>query len=322
MNRADQAPEPSIEELLASIRLIISDADKQGSFQKEPRAAGMPYPAGRHPAGYAQGDVPADEVFDLTDELVFPEEAARLMPAPPQAGMRHPPAPDGLQIAQRRGLALPGPEGAQPTTAGRAGQERPDSAFAPRPEARNNAQAPVAKPMWSRREHPAEAAQHAAAPARPRQEQTSARTPARNWAADIQMPVSDQGPVPLFPASPVRGQPEMASADSARVAGKQAGVEAEPEPTLGNAEGSAAVAALAQRLARSAIGVLEASELENAKQVDFEHLDAGSRAEVTEKFADAIEIVAHTAVKRIRNFRKSWMGNCRRSQRKCSRPLK
>ena len=38
MNRADQAPEPSIEELLASIRLIISDADKQGPFQKEPRA--------------------------------------------------------------------------------------------------------------------------------------------------------------------------------------------------------------------------------------------------------------------------------------------
>ncbi len=38
MNRADQAPEPSIEELLASIRLIISDADKQAPFQKEPRA--------------------------------------------------------------------------------------------------------------------------------------------------------------------------------------------------------------------------------------------------------------------------------------------
>ena len=52
------------------------------------------------------------------------------------------------------------------------------------------------------------------------------------------------------------------------------------------------MAALAQRLARSAIGVLEASELENAKQVDFEHMDAMSRAEVTERFADAIESVA------------------------------
>ena len=52
------------------------------------------------------------------------------------------------------------------------------------------------------------------------------------------------------------------------------------------------MAALAQRLARSAIGVLEASELENAKQVDFEHLDAMSKAEVTERFADAIESVA------------------------------
>ena len=52
------------------------------------------------------------------------------------------------------------------------------------------------------------------------------------------------------------------------------------------------MAVLAQSLARSAIGVLEASELENAKQVDFEHLDARSKAEVTERFADAIESVA------------------------------
>ncbi|HXR35089.1 MAG TPA: DUF2497 domain-containing protein, partial [Candidatus Binataceae bacterium] len=35
--------------------------------------------------------------------------------------------------------------------------------------------------------------------------------------------------------------------------------------------------------------MLEASELESANHVDFEHLEAESKAEVTEKFADAIE---------------------------------
>ena len=58
------------------------------------------------------------------------------------------------------------------------------------------------------------------------------------------------------------------------LANRQAAAQAEPQARPGDAEGPAAVAALAQRLARSAIGVLEASELENAKQVDFEHLDA------------------------------------------------
>ena len=66
-------------------------------------------------------------------------------------------------------------------------------------------------------------------------------------------------------------------------------IEVQATEAQGESEGPAAVAVLAQRLARSAMGVLEASELENATQVDFEHLDAGSKDEVTQKFADAIE---------------------------------
>ena len=110
MNRADQAPEPSIEELLASIRLIISDADKQAPFQKEPRAPGNAGWGG--PGRGAPSEVYADEVFDLTDELVFPEETGRPQPAPPRAGMRGQPGFDGYSgpqahLGARRGAALP-----------------------------------------------------------------------------------------------------------------------------------------------------------------------------------------------------------------------
>ncbi len=102
MNRADQAPEPSIEELLASIRLIISDADKQGPSQKEPRTQ----------AGDLPGELPAGEVFDLTDELLFPEEPARPQLASSQAGTRGQQGLDGYPGQQaypppRRGGASP-----------------------------------------------------------------------------------------------------------------------------------------------------------------------------------------------------------------------
>ena len=295
MNRADQAPEPSIEELLASIRLIISDADKQAPFQKEPRAPGMPAGAGQ--AAGAPNEVDAGEVFDLTDELVFPEETGRPQPAPPRAGMRGQSGFDGYSGLQahlgvRRAPALPAPDGASAMLRARAGQERLDPTAALRPEARKPAQAPVSAPVWSRPELPAGAAQPPIAPERPRQEQLSGRPLARNWAGDVQMPVPDQGPVSLFPSTPGQGQPETPGAGGTGLAKQQAGAQAEPPAAPADAEGPAAVAALAQRLARSAIGVLEASELENAKQVDFEHLDAMSRAEVTERFADAIESVA------------------------------
>ncbi len=107
------------------------------------------------------------------------------------------------------------------------------------------------------------------------------------------MPVSEEGPVSLYPPPSGKGQLETPSTDGEGSANKRAGEEALQAAEQADGGGEpAAVAALAQRLARSAMGVLEASELENAKQVDFEHLDAESKAEVAEKFADAIESVA------------------------------
>jgi cell pole-organizing protein PopZ len=276
MNRADQAPEPSIEELLASIRLIISDADKQGGpFPRESRSLGGP--AGGYPAAGAHGEVFAGEVFDLTDELVFPEENGRPQPGTPPAATRGQP---GLDVYA-----------GQPPHLGPRRGSVPDAAQVLRPEVRNGTPGPGAgsAPVWSRRELPSGAAQAPAAP-RLRQEPPTARPMARNWAGDIQMPVSEHGPVPLFPAPPGYSQPEAPGAEEDGLANTAAEIEVQAAQPQG--DGSAAVAVLAQSIARSAIGVLEARELEDATQVDFEHLDAGSKAEVAEKFAAAIESVA------------------------------
>src|SRR5271165_3349026 len=71
MNRADQAPEPSMEELLASIRSIISDADKKAP------ALGRVNSYARLPGGNSAPDQNAegDEVLDLTDDLVLAGQA-------------------------------------------------------------------------------------------------------------------------------------------------------------------------------------------------------------------------------------------------------
>jgi cell pole-organizing protein PopZ len=276
MNRADQAPEPSIEELLASIRLIISDADKQGGpLPRESRS--LSGPAGGYPASGATGEVSGDEIFDLTDELVFPEEGGRAQPGTPPAAARAQPGLDMMYAGQ-------------PPHLGPRRGSVPDAAQVLRPEVRDGTQGPGAAtaPVWSRRELPP-GAQAPSAP-RLRQEPPTARPMARNWAGDIQMPVSEHGPVPLFPTLPGNSQPEAPAAEADGRADTPAEIEVQAAQPQG--DGSAAVAVLAQSIARSAIGVLEARELEDATQVDFEHLDAGSKAEVAERFAAAIESVA------------------------------
>jgi cell pole-organizing protein PopZ len=105
------------------------------------------------------------------------------------------------------------------------------------------------------------------------------------------MPVSEHGPVPLFPTPPGNSQPEAPVAAGAD-GRANAPAEIEVQAAQPEGDGSASVAVLAQSIARSAIGVLKARELEDATQVDFEHLDAGSKAEVAERFAAAIESVA------------------------------
>jgi uncharacterized protein len=284
MNRADQAPEPSIEELLASIRLIISDADKQDPGQREPRA--LASPVGEGPSLYVPGEVSADEVFDLTDELVPLIEGVR-----PQPGSHQPVTRLQPSFESRRGGQMPPAEanGAQAR-----GMHEPP-AHALRPEQRRPAQqAAASKNAWSRREQPIDAAHSPVAAGAPGQDQIAARSPARNWNGDVQMPVPEQGPVSLFPAPGGKGQPERPGTGGGNAAGNQGGGSAQQQAEAQGGRGEQAeVAALVERLARSAIGVLEASELENATQVDFEQLDAASKAEVAEKFANAIESAAH-----------------------------
>src|SRR5271165_2478303 len=72
MNRTDQAAEPSMEEILASIRSIISDdgrAEAGREMSERPAAAARPQSPVQRP-------LPEDEVLDLTEEFVFPEDQA------------------------------------------------------------------------------------------------------------------------------------------------------------------------------------------------------------------------------------------------------
>ncbi|MGB9028278.1 MAG: DUF2497 domain-containing protein, partial [Rhodomicrobium sp.] len=188
------------------------------------------------------------------------------------------PEPAAQSASRRAAAASPG---LQPSSLG---QTRLGNASAAQPEAPKLASQPPARPIWSGRELRSSAAPPPREAARPREAIASAKPQARNWAGDIQMPVPDQGPVSLF-STQTGKEPQTGEGENS---GDRAfGVAEDPGQNSG-AE-SAAVAVLAQRLARSAIGVLEASELESANQVDFEHLDAESRAEVTEKFADIME---------------------------------
>ncbi len=280
MNRADQAPEPSMEELLASIRLIISDADKKGPPQKEAIYPGNA--AADAPRARAHG-TPSDDVFDLTEELVFPDAQA----APPSLYS----SVERRALTPREVFPGPAPQAASrrpaAVTAGvppSAGQGRPDNPPAVRPDTQKHAFPAAARPIWSGRELPPSPAPSQPAAPRLRDEGTPAKPQARNWPGDIQMPVPDQGPVSLFST---QGGKEPQGEEDENAADRVFGIRAGASQNSG--EETAAVAVLAQRLARSAIGVLEASELESANYVDFEHLDAESKAEITEKFADVIE---------------------------------
>ncbi|MGO9172396.1 MAG: DUF2497 domain-containing protein [Rhodomicrobium sp.] len=292
MNRADQAPEPSMEELLASIRLIISDADsKKGPPQNEAHYSRALASAAVASAG-ASDAAAGDDVFDLTDELVFPEQRAAPLASSPTERRGQPkiaerPEPEGYHAYSRGAPA--GPSAFPPPPLGPAVQRRPETNQAPKPDGQQYAQPPAHRPVWSRRELPSPAASQAPAP-KPRQDSMAARPQARNWAADIQMPVPDRGPVSLISTAPAKPAAAIAAAEDSANGTENAGHE--PRVSSGNVRGkeeAAAVAALAERLARSAMGAMEENELETAQQVDFEHLDADSRAEVSEKFADVME---------------------------------
>jgi cell pole-organizing protein PopZ len=257
-----------MEELLASIRLIIADAGKGGSLPIE-ETTSVQAAAGGTPGQTGPQAAPAgDDVFDLTDELVFPEDEA----APPPAPRIQETASAARPELDAPRIAVPGEE-FPPISRPPAAPDRQANSRQARQESRTQATSPGSRPMWSRREMPSAVSHYQTPSARQRPEAAAAKPQAANWAEDVQMPVPDQGPVPLFGAGaegPHRQEPE-------------GGIERESN------DEAAAVAALAQKLARSAIGALGSKELKNAQGVDFQHLDAASKADVSEKLADAIE---------------------------------
>ena len=280
MNRTDQAPEPTMEEILASIRLIISDDAKKG-------------PSGRddHPIRSAPprsetaplNSLPEEEVLDLTEALVSPEEQS--LSGDPESRNERQAKP---AIAFDEDAAE-----AHPPARHDAGAEEPEATQAadmpPQPEEEAHQDfsppmPPASRSMWSRREVPASPAP--AAPAAPRYE-APARQQQRSWAQDVHMPIPERGPVSLIPD---QTQTQVQETPDARQAARWEEPDSDSDlPRSLGEKGEATVAAIAESLARSAIGAMNSDELETAGDVDFSKLGEEQKAEVTESFANAIQ---------------------------------
>ncbi|MFT4080272.1 DUF2497 domain-containing protein [Rhodomicrobium sp.] len=294
MNRADQAPEPSMEEILASIRSIISEDGKPSATESgRPTSAGSPV----RPV--------EEDVLDLTEELVFPvERAASSVSAGTEPNHRpaqkaepvaqapatareerravHPVSAQAMSPMERVAAHLETPRaettGAEPYRRETPGSGGDSHDVQPRP-----VQAPP-RTIWSRRELPGAPAATPipAAPVTPRvASDATAPRPQKRWAEDIHMPIPAAGPVPLIPQDI---QPRAEETPKTQAA-------AAPEPEANAATGpeDSAMAVLAERLARDAVEAMDAEELAQAGEVDFETLADDRKAEVTESFASAIE---------------------------------
>jgi cell pole-organizing protein PopZ len=252
-----------MEELLASIRMIISDESQPGAAQVESPASRRMTPP-KPPQ--------SDDVLELTDELMFPEDGSpEKEPAASENVMSRPSL--SVSPVDRSGYSGPSffPE-AQRRPMRDDGRRLQDTQKSPRPE--QSSAGP--RPVWSRRELP-----NAPHPARPDGERATPRPNQRFPAEDIQMPVPKQGPVSLVEAA---------------LSGARALQDARPDgETFEDAQShleqneEAAVAALAENLARTAVGSLETGELESAGNLNFQRLDDEQKAHVTETFATVIE---------------------------------
>ncbi len=283
MNRADQAPEPTMEEILASIRLIITDASESAP-QKEAKPVRASEAAKRSAAAAA---VSRDDVFELTEELVIPEETAAPNPGAPAAPRQGKlPEAAAIEPQEHHLRAAPPASRTQPPPITRPALPARPEPFQLAPSDTQQRAAPAAsRPVWSRRELP-HAAPYQPPASKLTQDAIQPRTQPRNWAGDIQIPVPGEGPVSLIPPGgtrPVREAPGKAGAEAAAQTAYEAA------DSWDASKEAAAVAALAKRLARSAMGAMEETELESAQKIDFEHMHVEGRAEVTEKFADVIE---------------------------------
>jgi hypothetical protein len=278
MNRTDQAPEPTMEEILASIRLIISDDAKKGPSGRDDHPIRSAPPRPETPP---LNSLPEEEVLDLTEALVPPEEQSL---AGKSASERH---------AKAAGASDEDGAEAHPPAGEDASAEEPETTQAADvpPQSEDEAHQDFSPPMpasrsiWSRREIPTSAPP--ASPTAPRYE-APARQPQRTWAhQDVQMPIPERGPVSLIPHQTQTQIQETADA-------RQAAEREEPDsdadlPRSIGEKGEAAVAAIAESLARSAVGAMNSDELETAGDVDFSKLGEEQKAEVTETFANAIQ---------------------------------
>jgi cell pole-organizing protein PopZ len=293
-----------MEEILASIRLIISDDAKKAPMDRQDVRE-------PHPAALRKDAAPQEEeVLDLTEELVFPEEQPAPTPAPAIAA--HPAAAatpslpeqpaeteEEAMVAEEQPHAQeqaeePSPE---PSMAVETPREpfaqtdypaRHESAPEPRPEPVYRPAPAPSRTIWSRRELPGSPAPVASARPRIPPDPSPARPAQRSWAEDIQMPIPDRGPASLIATGETQAQiKEIAEEPSLAGLDPDQEIDAALE-ALGEKE-EAAVAALAESLARSAASAMGEEELETARDVNFAYLHEEQKAEVAESFAKAIE---------------------------------
>ncbi len=288
-----------MEEILASIRLIISDDAKKGPAERDEGHSRRPA-APRQDAAPLSA-LPEEDVLDLTDELVFPEEqpAPAAAPNAVPSAQEHPvdeeaPAEDQPHAPQVESAAnAPFPQAADTQ---HAPSPRPDYAMRqaasaePRQELSHRPAQTGSRTVWSRRELPGSPVPMPGSGPRIAPEAVPAKSSQRNWAEDIQMPIPDQGPVSLIAQGETQGRiQEAAKEDEQSFEDMEAGNEAAASPGGLDTKDGAAVAALAESLVRSAVGAMDSDELETARDVEFDRLDEERKAEVTEKFASAIQ---------------------------------
>jgi cell pole-organizing protein PopZ len=284
MSRMEKAPEPSMEDILASIRRIISDDDQATGHDRSlsaMRQARDGHAASRNDAyqastSQADTDDSEDEIFDLTDDFAVSESERQQAEAPTSAPgttrslyeSATAPQEDALQKVARalnetkqrdfpasgqaavETVAAPPMEPSLPT------KPPPSAARAPAPT--SPAVKPPVRPSWSRRDLP-----YGPPSSRPGAEPAAVRTPPSSrpsqlFESPVKIPVPDSGPVPL--------------AEAAAKASEM------PKDVTN------AVAALAQ----SAAHALNDRELAQASGIDFDAVDGGKKAAITESIANAI----------------------------------
>jgi len=281
MNRTDQASEPTMEDILASIRLIISDDAKKGPSGREEHPSRLAQP---RPETAPLNALPEEDVLDLTDALVFPED--KPSPRAPVSMNEHH-AMSAAALYEEAAEAQQGSIGEEPEAEQVAdAPPHPDEAQPPAEPSQDLSRSaqPASRTIWSRRELPG--SPPPVAPAVPRYE-APGRQPQKNWAQDIQMPIPDRGPVSLIPDQAPTQIQEITDAKQTAEWG-EAESDADLSDGLGG-KGEAAVAAIAESLARSAAGAMNSDELATAGDVDFSKLGEEQTAEVTETFANAIQ---------------------------------